>query len=155
MVAGQRHAPPLYPRERAGIHCIGGWMGPRASLDGTGKSRPPTGIRSPDLPARTKSLYRLSFSGPPKAYRLIIVRCLRSLVFTNFPSSCPCFPLSVSFRIRSLRCATNSYTEFHDNQTYGLIADSRSLTDGRTEVTGIPRRRSFFTGQRRLVGRNR
>ena len=32
---------PLYPRERPGTHCIGGWMGPRAGLDGCGKSRPP------------------------------------------------------------------------------------------------------------------
>jgi len=31
---------PLYPRERPGIHCIGGWVGPRAGLDGCGKSRP-------------------------------------------------------------------------------------------------------------------
>ena len=38
-------------------------MGPRASLDGCGKSRPPTGIRSPDRPARSESLYRLSYSG--------------------------------------------------------------------------------------------
>ena len=33
-------------------------MGPRAGLDG-GKSRP-TGIRSPDRPTRSQSLYRLS-----------------------------------------------------------------------------------------------
>jgi hypothetical protein len=31
---------PLYPRERPGIHCIGGWVGPRAGLDGCEKSRP-------------------------------------------------------------------------------------------------------------------
>jgi len=31
---------PLYPRERLGTHCIGGWVGPRAVLDGCGKSRP-------------------------------------------------------------------------------------------------------------------
>jgi hypothetical protein len=31
---------PLYPRERLGIHCTGGWVGPRAGLDGCGKSRP-------------------------------------------------------------------------------------------------------------------
>jgi hypothetical protein len=29
---------PLYPRERPGTHCIGGWVGLRAGLDG--KSRP-------------------------------------------------------------------------------------------------------------------
>ena len=32
---------PLYPREKSGTHCIGGWVGPRAGLDGCGKSRPP------------------------------------------------------------------------------------------------------------------
>jgi hypothetical protein len=31
---------PLYPRERPGTHFIGGWVGPRAGLDGCGKSRP-------------------------------------------------------------------------------------------------------------------
>jgi hypothetical protein len=35
---------PLYPRERPGTHCIGGWMGPRAGLEGCGKSRPPPGF---------------------------------------------------------------------------------------------------------------
>ena len=34
-VSGQRHAPAvLYPRERQGTHCTGGWVGPRAGLDG-------------------------------------------------------------------------------------------------------------------------
>ena len=30
---------PLYPRERPGTHCTGGWVGPRDGLDGCGKSR--------------------------------------------------------------------------------------------------------------------
>jgi len=38
-------------------------VGLRAGLDGCGKSRP-TGIRSPDRPARSESLYRLSHPGP-------------------------------------------------------------------------------------------
>jgi hypothetical protein len=54
---------PLYPRERPGTHFIGGWVRPRASLDGCGKSRP-IGIRSPDREARSESLYRLSYPGP-------------------------------------------------------------------------------------------
>jgi len=34
-VGGQRHAPAaLLPGERAGTHSVGGWMGPRAGLDG-------------------------------------------------------------------------------------------------------------------------
>ena len=37
-------ARPLYPRERPGTHCTGGWVGPRAGLDRCGKSRPPPGF---------------------------------------------------------------------------------------------------------------
>jgi hypothetical protein len=48
---GQLHAPTaLPPGKRPGTHCIGDWVGPRACLDGCGKSRP-TGIRSPERPA--------------------------------------------------------------------------------------------------------
>jgi len=40
-VGGQRHArAALNPQERPGTHCTGGWMGPRAGVDGCGKSRP-------------------------------------------------------------------------------------------------------------------
>jgi hypothetical protein len=39
-VGGQRHAPAdLPPGKRPGTHCIGGWVGPRAGLDGCRKSR--------------------------------------------------------------------------------------------------------------------
>jgi hypothetical protein len=31
---------PLYPRERPGTHCIGGWVGPGTGLDGCGEARP-------------------------------------------------------------------------------------------------------------------
>ena len=30
----------LHPGKSPGTHCIGGWVGPRASLDWCGKSRP-------------------------------------------------------------------------------------------------------------------
>ena len=34
-VSGQQHArAALYPRGRLGIHCTGGWVGPRAGLHG-------------------------------------------------------------------------------------------------------------------------
>jgi hypothetical protein len=62
---------PLYPRERPGTHCTGGWVGPRAGLDGCGKSRPPTGIRYPDRPARSESLYRLSYPGPQTVFGFV------------------------------------------------------------------------------------
>ena len=48
---------PLYPRERPGTHCIGGWVDPRAGLDGCGKTRP----HRDSIPG--PSLYRLSYPG--------------------------------------------------------------------------------------------
>ena len=40
-VRGQRHSPvALYPQERPGTHCTGGWVGRRSGLDRCGKSRP-------------------------------------------------------------------------------------------------------------------
>jgi hypothetical protein len=37
-VGGQRHAlADVPPRKSRGTHCIGGWVGPRAGLDGCGK----------------------------------------------------------------------------------------------------------------------
>jgi hypothetical protein len=41
---------------------------PRAGPEGCGNSRP-TGIRSPDRPARSESLYQLSYPGPHKVQR--------------------------------------------------------------------------------------
>jgi len=43
-VGGQRHAPAALPRERPGTRCTGGWVGPRAGLDGCGKNLPPPGF---------------------------------------------------------------------------------------------------------------
>ena len=34
----------LYPREKPGTHCIGGWEGLSAGMDRCGKSRPPPGF---------------------------------------------------------------------------------------------------------------
>ena len=40
-VGGQRHASPIYPRERPGTHCIGGLMGPQVRSGRVrGHSRP-------------------------------------------------------------------------------------------------------------------
>ena len=35
---------PLHPRERPGTHCVGGWVGLTAGMDGCGKSSPPPGF---------------------------------------------------------------------------------------------------------------
>jgi hypothetical protein len=39
-VGDQRHAPATLSPGRAGTHCIGSWVGPRAGPDGCGKSHP-------------------------------------------------------------------------------------------------------------------
>ena len=54
------------PGARTPYAFTGGWVGPRIGLDGCGKSRIPIGIRSPDRPARSELLYRLSYPGPRK-----------------------------------------------------------------------------------------
>ena len=44
-VGGQFRAPAtLPPGKGPGTHCIGGWVDPKAGLDGCGKSRPPPGF---------------------------------------------------------------------------------------------------------------
>jgi hypothetical protein len=54
---------PLYPRERPGTHCRGGWVGPRAGLEVCEKPRPyRDSIPGPS--ARSQSLYRLGYPGP-------------------------------------------------------------------------------------------
>ena len=56
-VGSQLHAlAALPPGKRPGTHCIGGWVGPRASLDGREKSRP----------------HRDSIPGPSSLWRVAI-----------------------------------------------------------------------------------
>ena len=48
----------IYPGgKRPSTHCVGGWVGLRAVLIGA-ENLAPSGIRSPDRPARSESLYR-------------------------------------------------------------------------------------------------
>ena len=54
----------LYPRERPATHCTRGWAGPRSGLERCTKSRPRTGIRSPDRPARRSFAIPTELPGP-------------------------------------------------------------------------------------------
>ena len=63
-------ARPLFAPEKFGTHCTESWVDTRAALDRYGKSHHPNGIRSPDRPARSQSLYRLHYPLDPN-YRLI------------------------------------------------------------------------------------
>ena len=56
-VSGQRNAPAAYPRGKTLHPLYRMWVGPRAGLDGSGKVAS-NGIRSPDRPARSESIFR-------------------------------------------------------------------------------------------------
>ena len=62
----------LYPRERPGTHCTGGWVGPRAGLDGR-KSRPHRDS-IPGRPARSSDAILTELPGQPVS----IVRAVKS-----------------------------------------------------------------------------
>ena len=65
-VRGQRHAQAaLYPRERPGAHCTGGWVGPGLVWT-VAENLAPT-IPSPERPTCSQSLYLLSY--PAHIYR--------------------------------------------------------------------------------------
>ena len=67
-VGGQRHAPAaLLQGKRRVTHFIGGWVGPRAAMEGA-EYLANTGIRSPDRPGRSQSICRLRNPGPPYEY---------------------------------------------------------------------------------------
>jgi hypothetical protein len=81
-MGGQLHAPAaLPPGKRPGTHCIGGWVGSMAGLDGW------TGIRSPDRSARSESLYRLSYRDPYKSEEKNKLRKLLSVNKEFLPCS--------------------------------------------------------------------
>ena len=63
-MGGQHHAPAaLHPGKRPDADCIGAWAGPGPVWTGT-ENLHPSGIRSPDRPFRSESLYRLRYTGP-------------------------------------------------------------------------------------------
>ena len=63
-VEGQRHAPAALPPGKTRYPLYGRLGGPQGRSGRVRKISPTTGIRSPDRPARSESLYRLSYPGP-------------------------------------------------------------------------------------------
>ena len=52
--------------ERLVTRCIGGWVSPRAGLDGCGKSRPLPGFDPRTVQPVASRTYRLRYPGPDK-----------------------------------------------------------------------------------------
>ena len=106
---------PLYPRERPGTHCTGGWVGPRAGLERCGKSRP----------------HRDSIPGPSSPWRVAIPTVLsRPLIRQTAPYFLPDFNQLWIFS-----------TDFHTSSPYQISLKSVQWepwwymqTDGRTDT---------------------
>jgi hypothetical protein len=60
-VGGQPHAPAALPPGKTRYPLYGWLGGPQDRSGRVRKMSPPTGIRSPDRPARSELLYRLSY----------------------------------------------------------------------------------------------
>ena len=63
-VGGQHHAPAALPPEKTRYPLYRRLGRPQGRSGRVRKISPPTGIRSPDRPARSESLYRLRYPGP-------------------------------------------------------------------------------------------
>ena len=64
-VGGQRHAAAALPPGKTRYPLYRKLSGPQGRSGRVRKISPLTGIRSPDRPVRSESLYRLSYRGPP------------------------------------------------------------------------------------------
>ena len=72
-VGGQRHDPAALPAGKIpGTHCTGGWVGPRAGLDVSGKSHPPPGFDPRTVQPVASQNYFMA------AYNVSLLKC-RSL----------------------------------------------------------------------------
>jgi hypothetical protein len=70
-VGGQLHAPAaLSSGKRPGTHCTGGWVGPRAGLDGCDKSRPHWDYKfvKPDLCPQLEAMLSCNFENNAKEW---------------------------------------------------------------------------------------
>jgi hypothetical protein len=81
-VSSQLHAPGRFtPSDRdLGTHCVGGWVGPRARMDGVENRKfltlPGLELRQLGRPARSQSLYRLRYPGSSRNIIFVLILML-------------------------------------------------------------------------------
>jgi hypothetical protein len=63
-MGGQRHTPADLPQGKTRYPLYSRLGGPQSQYGRVRKISPHNGIRSPDRPARSETLYRLSYCGP-------------------------------------------------------------------------------------------
>ena len=104
---GQRHVPAaLYPRERTGTHLQQARWAPGPVWTGA-ENLAHTGIRSPNRPARSESLYRLSYPGPRRERRTPLKwtvasfpwACYKIAAVMEWGHCIVCFRINVTWRV--------------------------------------------------------
>jgi hypothetical protein len=80
----------------------------------------PTVIRSPDPPARSDSIYRLSYSGPNDLFSSLLF----SFLFSHFPTS-------TLHALSPLPCVLISATNYLLNRTNNVVKVLRYKSEGR------------------------
>ena len=133
----------LYPRERQGTYCIGGWVGPQGRSGRVRKISPHTGIRSPDRPSRSESLYRLSYPGRHKMRSTYIkelhpeiLYCYEQLI-TYIQQRCV-FPSCIAFPSVFCRCyLSQEFVISEDTEPLPCCLLSRKIKECRCPVCSL------------------
>ena len=111
-------------------------MGPRAGLDGCGKSRTPTGIRSPDRPARSEWLY----PAPKHIISQINPVYIKNLYrFTLISTGAQ--RLSINTNINSRYQAMKAFIRHGvqpSSKSHALQHDTQVFTESAVRTTGAP-----------------
>jgi hypothetical protein len=121
-VGGQRHAPAALPPGKTRYPLYRRLGGPQGRSRQVRKTLAPTGIRSPDRPARSESLYRLSYPGPhaylhdDSIFRTCTIMsvCIRQLNITRFVTAGAIYVLWLPLALRqctNVWCQAADHTE--------------------------------------------
>jgi hypothetical protein len=111
---------PLYPLERPGTHCVqeAGWAtGPVWTC---AKNLDPTGIRSPDNPAHSQSLYRLTSPDPIDSGGGKTISWLLEGMSTH--------RIAVSHKIRMVDITHVPAVPLHDVTFHWVVADVTAIS---------------------------
>jgi hypothetical protein len=98
---------PLYPRQRPGTHCRGGWVGPRVGLDGCWKSRPPPGFNPRTVQPIASRYTDLAISAIPGTLIATPAQCSR-VVDRTIPSKRISKSMLECLIFLAARCACNT-----------------------------------------------
>ena len=158
-MGGQRHAPAALPPEKTRYPIYRRLGGPRGGYVRVRKFSSPTGIRSPDRPARSESLYRLSYPGTRTCERITNTILWKSKLFCGFQTT-PKLPSPVYVQGDSLaRGPKEVYLQIF-NETVNQLTDDELTTgyyqqDGATCHTSNASMREIYSFlKNRIISKN-